>query len=45
MLCDPDPRVRGHIKNVKGNGNSYSMERFVAVLNLLATKAELKLRK
>lgn len=45
MLCYPDPRKRGHFKNVKGNGNSFNMERFVATFDLLARAAELKLRK
>lgn len=45
MLCNPDPRIRGHVKNVGGNGNNYNMERFVGIFNLLAIKAELKLRK
>lgn len=45
MLCNPDPRIRGHVKNVGGNGNNYNMERFVGIFNLLAAKAELKLRK
>ncbi|MDP2413849.1 protein kinase [Daejeonella sp.] len=43
MLCFPDPRKRGHFKNVQGIGNNYQMDRFVELFNLLACKAELKL--
>lgn len=43
MLCSPDPRNRGHYKNVKANGNSFNIERFVATFDLLARAAELKL--
>lgn len=45
MLCYPDPRKRGHIKNLKSVGNKYQMERFVEVFNLLARKAEYKITK
>lgn len=44
MLCNPDPRNRGHFKDVKGNGNSFNMERFVATFDFLARAAELKLK-
>lgn len=43
MLCYPDPRNRGHIKNAKSQ-NSFNMERFVEIFNRIASKAELKLR-
>jgi len=45
MLCYPDPRKRGHIKNVKGVGNNYQLNRFVEIFNLLAKKAEYKITK
>lgn len=45
MLCYPDPRLRGHIKNIKGIGNNYQLERFVEIFNLLSKKAEYKLTK
>lgn len=45
MLCFPDPRKRGHIKNIKGIGNNYQLERFVEIFNLLARKAEYKITK
>jgi serine/threonine protein kinase len=41
MLCYPDPRKRGHIKN-KDCGNNFLMERFVETFNALARKAEYK---
>ncbi len=43
MLCFPDPRKRGHLKNIQGRGNNYHLERFVEVFNLLARKAEYKI--
>ena len=45
MLCYPDPKIRGHIKNVNGNGNNYNMEMFVETHIRIDRKAELKLRK
>lgn len=45
MLCNPDPRKRGHKKNIKGVGNNYQLERFVEIFNLLARKAEYKITK
>jgi serine/threonine protein kinase len=45
MLCHPDPKKRGHIKNIKSAGNNYQMERFVEIFNLLARKAEYKITK
>lgn len=43
MLCNPDPRKRGHPKNINGNGNNFQLERFVEIFNLLATRAEYNL--
>jgi serine/threonine protein kinase len=40
QLGDPDPALRGHPRNRIGHANHYSLERFVAKLDLLATKAE-----
>lgn len=42
--CDPDPSQRGHPitkAQAAGSGNQYSLERYVAELDLLAHKAEL----
>jgi hypothetical protein len=43
-LCNPFPEKRGHPKNVLSNGNNYSMERFVTILDVLKRKAELKIK-
>lgn len=43
MLCQPDPRKRGHIKNIKEFGNNYQLVRFVEIFNLLARKAEYRI--
>lgn len=45
MLCQPDPRQRGHYKTIREIGNNYNLERFVETFNLLARKAEYKLTK
>lgn len=45
MLCFPDPRSRGHYKNIKGVGNNFQLERFVQIFNLLAYKSEGKITK
>jgi eukaryotic-like serine/threonine-protein kinase len=45
MLCFPDPRNRGHFKNIKQIGNNFHMERFIETFNLLARKAEYKITK
>ncbi|RZJ49642.1 MAG: protein kinase [Flavobacterium sp.] len=45
MLCYPDPRKRGHAKNINQIGNNFQMERFVELFNLLAKKAEYKITK
>jgi eukaryotic-like serine/threonine-protein kinase len=44
MLSNPDPRKRGHPKNIHGKGNNFFLERFVEIFNLLATRAEYNLR-
>jgi eukaryotic-like serine/threonine-protein kinase len=38
-LCTPDPARRGHPRNLRG-ANRYSLERYVALLDRLATHAE-----
>lgn len=43
MLCNPDPRRRGHFKNINEVGNNYQLIRFVEIFNLLARKAEYKI--
>jgi len=40
LLCDPDPKLRGHAKDRAGRGNSYSLERFCSVLDRLAKGME-----
>lgn len=44
-LCDPFPERRGHPKNIASNGNSYNMERFVTILDVLKRKAEIKIKR
>ena len=40
MLCEIDPKKRGHIQNRKINIDQYSLERFISSFDLLAKKAE-----
>ena len=40
QLCNPDPHLRGHPKNILYGGNQYSLERYVSSFDLLAKKAE-----
>jgi len=40
QLCDPDPFQRGHPRNRVGVADQYSLERYVALFNLLARRAE-----
>jgi serine/threonine protein kinase len=42
MLCEIDPKERGHITNRRMNINQYSLERFISKFDLLAKKAEYK---
>ncbi|MEX2411341.1 MAG: protein kinase [Candidatus Paceibacterota bacterium] len=44
-LCNPFPERRGHPINISSRGNSYNMERFVTMLDVLKAKAELHLMK
>ncbi|HEV7745660.1 MAG TPA: protein kinase [Pyrinomonadaceae bacterium] len=39
-LCDPDPALRGHPKNRRSAGNSFSMERYITEFDLLRVRAE-----
>ncbi len=39
-LCEPDVRLRGHPRNRSPSGNSFSLERYIAEFNTLASKAE-----
>jgi eukaryotic-like serine/threonine-protein kinase len=43
-LCNPFPDKRGHPKNIVSLGNNYSLERFVAKLDLLKRKTELNVK-
>lgn len=40
QLCEPDPNLRGHPRNRIGSGNRYSLERYVALFDRLAARAE-----
>lgn len=42
-LCNPDPKKRGHRKNINQGYSQYDMQRFITELNVLAKKAEFKL--
>jgi serine/threonine protein kinase len=39
-LCDPDPALRGDPKSRKGHHDPYSLQRYIASLDLLARRAE-----
>jgi serine/threonine protein kinase len=43
QLCHPDPRKRGHPKNIANVGSSMSVERYISQFNRLAMLAEIKL--
>jgi len=40
-LCDPDPALRGHPRNVEGAGGHCGLERFVSRFDVMATRAEM----
>ena len=40
QLCNPDPQLRGHPKNIGYRGDRYSLERYVSIFDRLAKKAE-----
>jgi hypothetical protein len=44
QLCEPDPRLRGHPRNLSGGSNQYSLERYISLFNLLAAKAEWRVK-
>lgn len=39
QLCEPDPKYRGHPLERKGEGNSFSLERYISLFDLLAHRA------
>lgn len=39
-LCEPDPRLRGHPRESRGSASQFSLERYISLLDRLATKAE-----
>ena len=43
QLCNPNPKLRGHPKNIGMRGNNQSLERYVSKFNRLARTAELSL--
>jgi hypothetical protein len=45
QLCEPDVALRGHPNNRVGRGSQHSLERYISLFNLLASKAELGLLK
>ncbi|MEC4890779.1 MAG: protein kinase [Nitrospira sp.] len=45
QLCDPDPSLRGHPRDRSMKfGNPFSLQRYVSLFNLLASRAEIGLR-
>ena len=40
QLCNLDPELRGHPKNIESSSNKYSLERYVSIFDRLAKKAE-----
>ena len=40
QICNPDPELRGHPRNIKSRGNQYSLERYISIFDRLAKKAE-----
>jgi serine/threonine protein kinase len=45
QLCHPDPEQRGHPANRDGAGSRYSLERYVSLFDLLASRMEWQKRK
>lgn len=43
MLCEPDPKKRGHTTNIEKDINQYTLERFISRFDHLAKRAELKI--
>lgn len=44
QLCEPDPHLRGHPRNLSNRSNQYSLERYISLFNLLAAKAEWRVK-
>ena len=44
QLCEPDPGLRGHPRNVAGAASQYAVERYVSMFNLLKSRAMWELR-
>lgn len=40
QLCEPDISLRGHPKNRSASGNSFSLERYLTIFDVLARRAE-----
>lgn len=45
QLCEPDPILRGHPRSRTPQSNPYSLERYIARFDLLASRAEWQMRK
>lgn len=43
QLCEPDPKRRGHPKNIGSLVPQHNLERFISAFNVLASKAELNI--
>ena len=43
QLCDPDPKRRGHPRNLLASTNQYSLERYVSIFGNMASRAEYSL--
>ena len=44
QLCNPDPKLRGHPRNIVSGGNQYSLERYISTFENDAKRAELSLQ-
>lgn len=45
QLCNPDPNLRGHPRNISSKLNRYSLERYVSLFDRLASRAEYTLKR
>lgn len=45
QLCEPDPRLRGIPRDIRGVSSPFAMDRYIAKFNLLAVRAEMGLSK
>ena len=41
-LCEPDPRLRGHPRTRQERGSAYRLERYIALYDFLAKRAEVR---